>query len=253
MKTLLKTMAFIAALSLNTSCYNEKIEDLFSVTEVRTNDKEFFIFKYQGVEYATEYYLADTTRVYTDPNVAEIISKLESNPNVSTLTYPNGMIEYFDSSKELETFIEKKEKSNSNTAQTRLSIVLLTSIKLEVYEHINFEGEVLTYNNAIEVPDMRNAYNNPDLVTIRKNFNDKISSFRLTGSRSKVANFFPKNFALSAIVLFYQDINYEGGIRGFVLDIDHEQISHHNFRKIKFNDKVSSFKLYTVTDAYPRI
>ncbi len=132
-------------------------------------------------------------------------------------------------------------------------LAFLTSITLKVYEHKDFGGEVLTYNGPIEVPNMKNAYNTSATPTKPKDFNDIITSFKLIGSRRATTGTLPENAAMSAIVIFYKDADYKSSSKAFILDVNHQEISHTNFKKIDFNDKVSSFKLYKVRDPYPKL
>lgn len=247
MKTLLKMMVFISIFVSITSCSNENTLENMLPAENKVHS-DSFRFRYQGVEYTAEYELQDSTIVFINPEIGNMLSKLNNNPNTSTLTYSNGTIEYFDSTKELELFVEEKFQRSDN-AQTRLSMAYLTSITLKVYEHKDFGGEVLTYNGPIEVPNMKNAYNY-GVPMIPKDFNDIITSFKLTGSR-RVGT--PENAEMSAIVIFYRDSNYKSSSKAFILNVDHQEISHTNFKKIDFNDKVSSFKLYKVRDPYPKL
>lgn len=242
-------MVFISIFTSITSCSNEDTLESMLPAEAKIHNNAFK-FKYQGVEYTAEYKLKDSVMVFINPIMDDILSELNNNPNISSLTYPNGMIEYFNSTKELESFIEK-EFLNDNTAQTRLSMAVLTSITLKVYEHADFGGKVLTYNGPTEIPNMKNAYNSGSII-IATDFDDIISSFQLIGSR-RITSIFPDNAALSAIVIFYKDANYKSSSKAFILDMDHQQISHSNFKKIKFNDQVSSFKLYTVREPRPKI
>lgn len=96
--------AFICMLSI-TSCSNENLIG-------NTSPKEVFKFKYQGVQYAAEYDIIDSTMVFIDPEISDIVCNLESDPYVATLTYPDGLVEYFNSNKELEKCIEAGEFSN---------------------------------------------------------------------------------------------------------------------------------------------
>ena len=171
MKTLLKMMAFISIFVSITSCSNENTLENMLPAENKVHS-DSFRFRYQGVEYTAEYELQDSTIVFINPEIGNMLSKLNNNPNTSTLTYSNGTIEYFDSTKELELFVEEKFQRSDN-AQTRLSMAYLTSITLKVYEHKDFGGEVLTYNGPIEVPNMKNAYNKK-----LSNFKSTISSIQ---------------------------------------------------------------------------
>lgn len=245
-------MVFISIFVSITSCSNEDTLESMLPVEVKAHC-DIFKFRYQGVEYAAEYELKDSTMAFVNPEVGNMLSELNNNPNTSTLTYSNGTIEYFDSTKEMERFIEEKFQ-RSNDVQTKVNVAFLTSITLKVYEHKDFGGEVLTYNGPIEVPNMRNAYNTSASPIIPKDFNDKISSFKLTGSRiASSSGLLPENATLSAIVIFYKDANYKSSSKAFILDMSRNEISHSNFRNIKFNDKISSFKLYQVRDPYPKI
>lgn len=250
MKKLLKIVTVASILILVvTSCSNEELMEavLPAETAAQSNaiEKNLFHFKYQGVQYAAEYNLEDSTMVFTDPAMAEMLSKLDNNPDVSTLTYPNGAVQYFDTSKELENFLEK---GRDNTPQTKLTFSQIKSITLKIYEHADFKGDVLTYNSAVAVPHMSNAYNSLHLMEY-KDFNDIASSFKLSCYRIGSLH----GGECSAVVVFYRDAEYKSTSKAFVLDKDHDEISLANFKKIKFNDVISSFNLYTTAIAYPNI
>ena len=234
-----------------TSCSNEELSEIMLPAETRATvnapQKEFLKFKYQGVQYTAEYEIQDTAMIFTDPEITNMMCEIENNPNLATLTYPDGMVEYFNSDKELEEFIENGKAFSINTYSILPPSKILTSITLKVYEDFDFQAEVITYNGPTSVPDLHNATNITNLVELHKNFNDKISSFQLTGNLVQLnPNFPPPAGTLhhAAIVTFYKAINYESKTKSFMIDTNNPQVSHNNFKKIKFNDETSSIKLY---------
>lgn len=238
------TFAFIIVLAI-VSCSNESFVD-------KTSIKEIFKFKYQGVEYAAEYEVVDSTMIFTDPEISDIICNLESDPYVATLTYPDSLVEYFNSNEELKRAIEAGKISNGNMNSRANSNVALVALTLKVYEHSDFRGEMLTFNGPLEIPNMADVYNAPSPM-VPKDFNDKISSFQLDGTLISLP---PPSHTIKthfkAIVTFYEDINYAYGSASFLIDRDHPQVSHNNFQKVKrcsyckynMNDRTSSIKLY---------
>lgn len=140
-----------------------------------------------------------------------------------------------------------------NITSKAVSYTALASLVLKVYEHADFNGEVLTYNRPVAIPDMRNAYNAP-LVATLKNFNDKISSFQLIGESVTLPVPSSVKIYMRAIVTFYEDANCAYGSASFLIDRDNPQVSHSNFKKVKrcssckynMNDRTSSLKLYWV-------
>lgn len=251
-------LSFMGMLSI-ASCTNEEVINVASQIETRgvatTFSKEIFRFKYQGVQYASEYEIVDSTMVFDDPQIANMICDLESNPLVATLTYPNGVVEYFDSNEELEKKLEVGDVSYESVS-SRSDIILynLLSMRLIVYEHADFQGKSLTFNGPVSIPDMSNVYNDPIVVTTRTDFNDMISSFQLIGEVGEP--FYPYKPHFRAVVTFYEDINYEYGSASFLIDRDYPQISHDNFKKVKrcsyckynMNDRTSSIKLQWLDD-----
>lgn len=177
-----------------------------------------------------------------------MIDKLENNPNVATLTYPDGMVEYFDSNEEFEDFIKNAKASNIKTYAVIPTNKFFTGMNLKIYEDLDFQGEVLNYYEPISVPDMRNATNIKTAVELPKDFNDKVSSFQLIGNLVQLSPGLPipPNVHHTAVVVFYRNFNYESKSKSFMIDTNNPQVSHNNFRKIKFNDKPSSLKLYWV-------
>lgn len=248
MKTLLKMMAFISIFVSIISCSNLDPLESMSTTENKVH-YNVLKFKYQGVEYTAKYELKDSVMIFADPIINDMLSELNNNPNSATLTYPDGMIEYFNSSKELDEFLNKENTITRGVAQNNFNLYVITSLTLKVYEHADFKGKVLTYNGYKEIPNMKNAYNLgvPYLPT---NFNDIISSFQLTVTR-RITMGTPVNEYPSAILIFYKDANYKSSSRAFILDMNHQQISLANFKSIKFNDQISSFKLYGVRNTHP--
>lgn len=256
MRKLFKTtaLAFIGMLTM-ASCANEEIMDVTSRIKSQEMDttpsKEIFKFKYQGVQYAAEYEVVDSTMIFTDPEISDIVCNLESDPLVATLTYPDGMVEYFDSNKDFEEKIEAGEISYESINTRAASYTCLLSLTLKVYEHSDFRGKVLTFNGPISIPNMANVYNDP-IVMKGTDFNDIISSFQLIGGGATQAPPPYIKIHLKAVVTFYEDANYAYGSASFLIDRDHPQISHSNFQKVKrcsyckynMNDRTSSIKLY---------
>lgn len=241
-------MAFISIFVSITSCSNLDPLESMSTTENKAH-YNVLKFKYKGVEYTAKYELKDSVMIFADPIINDMLSELNNNPNSATLTYPNGMIEYFDSSKELDEFLNKENTITRSVPQNNFNVYLITSLTLKVYEHADFKGKVLTYNGYLNIPNMKNAYN-LGVPYVATNFNDIISSFQLTVTRQiLIGN--AGNKCPSAILIFYKDANYKSSSKAFILDMDHSQISLANFKRIKFNDQISSFKLYGVSDLHP--
>lgn len=242
-------MVFISIFASITSCSNEDTLESIFPTEIKVH-KDTFKFRYQGVEYIADYELKDSTMLFTDSTINNLLTKLNQNPNTSTLTYPNGVVEYFDSNQDLEDFLKRGNAINRSEMLNTLYFSAITSITLKVYEHAKFEGEVITYNGYTEVSNMKNAYN-AGIPNVPKNFNDIISSFQLNATRQQVIKTEGKR--LSAVLIFYQDANFKGSSKAFILDMQHSQITLENFKSINFNDKISSFKLYGTSVPYPTI
>lgn len=242
MRKQFNSMAFALICMLTiASCSNDSLV-------ATSSQKEVFKFKYQGVQYAAEYEIVDSTMMFTDPEISDIVCNLESDPYVATLTYPDGLVEYFDSNRDLEENIKKGEISYQ-AINSRAVIPSIISVTVIVYEHADFLGEYIYYSAPISIPDMANAYNYP--LTggpyDYKNFNDKISSFKMNGGASTSISGHK-----GAIITFYEDINYAYGSASFLIDGANPQISHSNFKKVKrcsyckynMNDRTSSIKLY---------
>lgn len=249
MKKLLRMMIAAAILvATTTACSNEELLENISPVEKQevsnTQPKETFIFKYKGIQYFAEYEVIDSVMVIKDSTLANIIRELDENPSTATLTYPDGMVEYFDSNKELNELIETESISDNNIGSTRGLNPGFSAMTLKVYEHTDFGGRVLTYNGPTFVTNMKNANNSLNLLS-SIDFNDIISSFQLTGNFVSTAPNLPDYPGLhrAAIVTFYKDPDYKSGSKSFKIDINNKQVSHNNFTKIDFNDKVSSIKL----------
>lgn len=88
--------------------------------------------------------------IFTDLEISDIICNLESDPYVATLTYPDGLVEYFNSNEELERAIKAGKISNGNMDSRANSNVALVALTLKVYEHSDFRGEMLTFNGPFE-------------------------------------------------------------------------------------------------------
>lgn len=248
MKTLLKMMAFISIFVSITSCSNVDPLESISTTENKAH-YNVLKFKYQGIEYTAEYELKDSVMIFTNPIINNMLSELNNNPNIATLTYSNGMIEYFNSSNELDEFLNKEKTITKSVAQNNNNIfypTVINYITLKVYEHADFKGKVLTFNGFTAAVNMKNVYNTLYDPT---NFNDIISSFQLTATRQYGTP--NKDAYPSAILVFYKDAHFKSSSKAFILDMKHTQISLANFKSIKFNDQISSFELYGVTNPYP--
>ena len=252
MSTMLKTMAAVFMIAIfNVSCTSENeemvVSDLSAGGEevMNLSQEDLFRFRYKGQEYCSKFQMNDTTIVYSDPVVATLLSELERQPTTSTLTYPDGFTEYFDSIEEVDEFINSGEILKYNGIQT-YSVPVMTAVTLKVYEHADYKGKSLTYNGPIEVPNMKNAYNVTGPV-IATNFDNIISSFQLIGNRVQYSEGLPTSSGhFGAMVTFYKDANYKSSSKSFVVDVNNLQASNKNFKKIKFNDAVSSIKLHWV-------
>lgn len=260
MRKLFETIVFIIGVLVITSCSNDsQINDVLptkSRSIENASQKDIFNFKYKEVFYSAEYDIVDSTMIFVDSEIADMICNLESDPYVATLNYPDGMVEYFDSNKDLEESV-KANKVIYKTPKKELSYWVLLGMQLKVYEHADFQGEMLSFQPRFECPDMRNVYNAPLMGNI-VDFNDKISSFQLIGSlvhNSSLPLLGPNTKVYhTGIVTFYEDANYAYGSASFLIDRDHPQISHSNFKKVKrcptckynMNDRTSSIKLYWI-------
>lgn len=247
MKTRINKIAitFIAVLFI-ASCSKEN-EVFPTLTSPTTSDIEnvlsenVFKFRYKGEIFSTHYYIKDSVRFFSDPTVAKIISDLKKNPTTSTLTYPDGFTEYFDSTEEVKEFINsgKALKSSPTTFATIKSFVI------KIYEHADYKGKSLTFNKPTQIPDMRNVYNSPSPV-LPTNFDDIISSFQLIGNRVQYSIDMIPSYEIhfGVIVTFYKDLNYQSSSRSFIIDINNPQISCNNFKNIDFNDEVTSMDVH---------
>lgn len=248
MKKLFKTMTLIFSCMLTImSCTDDGFEDKSSGVN-NVLQKEVFKFKYQGVQYAAEYDIVDSTMIFTDPEIADIICNLESDPYVATLTYPDGMVEYFNSNEELTKSIELGKISTSNVS-SRVNYNVLVSLTLKVYEHADFQGDVLTFDGPFEWANIGAV--RPPAVIVGKNWDNIISSFQLVGGVATGPLPPYMEFHHSAIVTFYEEPNFSYGSASFLIDRDHPQISHNNFKKVKrcsyckynMNDRTTSIRL----------
>lgn len=255
MKKLFKTMLFasIGILTIG-SCTNEDIMDVIPQVKSQEMDKtlskEIFKFKYHGIQYAAEYEVADSTMIFTDPEISDIICNLESDPLVATLTYPDGMVEYFDSNSDLEEKIEMGDISDESI-NSRVVLPPLVSLTLRVYEDADFKGDMLTFDGPFECPYF---IPRPPYVSVGKTWDNIISSFQLIGGVLPLPLLSYPTIKIynRAIVTFYEDEYYAYGSASFLIDRANPQISHSNFKKVKrcpsckynMNDRTSSIKLY---------
>lgn len=238
-------ITFIAAIFI-ASCLKEN--EVFPIlTSPSTSDTEnvlsenVFKFRYKGEIFSTHYHIKDSVRFFSDPTVAKIISDLRKNPTTSTLTYPDGFTEYFDSTEEVKNFINSGKALKSNPT----TFVTIASFSLKIYEHADYKGKSLTFNKPTQIPDMRNVYNSPT-PAIPTDFDDLISSFQLIGNRVEypleMINRYEQHYG--AVVTFYKDLNYKSSSRSFVIDVNSPQISCNNFKNIDFNDEVTSMEVH---------
>lgn len=232
--------AFLIAISAMTSCNEVETSCMNQLMDETTPTENVLQIKYQGNLYNIKYTMQnDTTKVFNNPKIEELVERL-NNGNYSNITHENGLVEYFDTTKELEKCIQNL--LNESKIQTRISggTPRFTKCTLIVYENNNYGGKSLTYTNNVSVPDMRNALNArpPMLFT---NFDDMISSFKFSGT---VSNTFPNNNNYGkAIVTFYKDLNYTSTAKSYVITPINKSASVSNFKDIKFDNTTTSLKV----------
>lgn len=234
------------------SCEQQQIIDEMGQELISLEGNQIYNFRYKGISYAAEYKVIDSIMDFVDPLIEELICTLESNPTTATITHPNGTVEYFDTTEEMEEYIQNGFLFTNYIDTRSLTYKSIKSTTLKVYKDADFKGTVLTYHGPIEIPNMKNAYNVTPGVQALTDFNDQISSFQLDASvvTSTIAP--PNPMYKYAIVTFYEDYDYKAGSATFIIDCDNPHISHNNFRKVKrcstckynMNDRTSSIRLY---------
>lgn len=250
----MKKLFYFAMLTIglfaSTSCSNDEfVENDDSTQQVVKSEKDLFRFIYDGKEYAEEYEIIDSIMVFKNAEIGDLICTLESNPEVATLNYPDGLVHYFKSNKEFEEYIQSESFINKNIETRAFNNIFLTSVNLKVYQDTDFGGEMLAYNTFIWVPTMKNANNETNLM-LRKDFNDIISSFEFYGATINPPVTPPDGFR-SAIVTFYEHEDYVGGNISYIITPESPYISHNNLKNVKrcpgcktnMNDRISSLKI----------
>ena len=244
------TLCPLVRLFAATSCSNDEfVENDDSTQQVVKSEKDLFRFIYDGKEYAEEYEIIDSIMVFKNAEIGDLICSLESNPEVATLNYPDGLVHYFKSNKEFEEYIQSENFINEDIETRLLYPRYLVSLTLRVYQDTDFGGEMLMYTNPIEVPSMKNAYNQRPPLAF-KDFNDIISSFQFT-STVLSSQFTPNKSCTKAIVTFYEHEDYVGGNISYLITPDAPNASHNNLKNVKrcpgcktnMNDRISSFKI----------
>lgn len=246
MKNLLqKTCFMFIALAMNfASCTNENVPELNQSELIETSNSVRF--KYLGIEYLAEYEIQNSQRIFKDKTLGEMLQTLENDSLCSSITYPNGMIEYFDSIEDFEKRANTLKEGNISSKSIPYKVLI--EITLKIYEHENYQGENFTYRGETFVHNLRNATNKPENGVTNPDsyddFNDKMTSFQFIGSLRTydltIAP--PPTHNVRAMVTFYEDAEYKSKAMAYIIDTQNPQVLISNIGK-GFNDKASSIKM----------
>ena len=226
------------------SCYNEDIPVLSQREQIETS--QTIRFKYLGKEYLAEFEMKDSLRLFKDKALGEMLQKLENDSLCSTITYPDGMVEYFNSIEDFEKCVNTLKEENISSKS--IPFTVLVEITLKIYEHENYQGENYIYRGETFVSNLGNATNMPVLGPISpdvyEDFNDKMTSFQFIGSvRTYDLSIQPApTHNVRAMVTFYQDAEYKSKAMAYIINAQNPQVLVPNIGR-DFNDEASSIKM----------
>ena len=246
--------ALMASVMVLASCTND---DFLAVQEnpVETATSDFIKFKYQGVEYTAEYVMQDTVRVFKDAQIGNMLQRLENNPNSAIIYYPDGMVEYFDSTKDFEDYIKTIRIQETATTKAPITLYGLTNFTVSIYEHENYGGRVFTWSGERNIADLSDPENTHSIM-LANNFDNLMTAFKFIGTVTAYdfdtdpwqpggEPSIPPTFRGDAMLTFYDGTNYTGQAVSYVITRDAPQVLVSNIGK-GFNDKASSLKAYWV-------
>ena len=211
-----------------------------------------FKFKYQGVEYTAEYIMEGSEKVFKDTQMGEMLQALENNPVGASITYPDGMVEYFDSTEEFEEYVKSisMEEPATTKAGTSMVITGLSSFTVSIYVDGNYGGGSYSWSGPKQIAKL-SSLDSPLVVKDPAFFNNTITSFKFEGQvktfEVNTGNPWlpgggitgpPTTVYSSAILNFYDEENYKGKVKSYVITKDSPTINVSNMGD--FNDKASS-------------
>lgn len=227
-----------------TSCTNDDVLD--SITNNQTEETAILTFKYQGVEYEAEYVMQGDEKIFKNEQIGEMLQVLKNNPNGATLTYPNGMVEYFDSTKDLEEYIKN---CTVPTTKATYTVTGINSCSVTVYEDSNYGGDSYSWTNNQRIANLE-TIDDPIIMPTGKHFYKNISSFKFKGT-VRTYTFTdnpwgqpsdgmtpPTTVHAKAFLTFYEEKEYKGRAQSYVIDTKSPELSISNLGD--FNDKASS-------------
>ncbi len=258
MKHLLQKMAcmLITSTMLLASCDNESVWDVIPSDQSEMTTENLFKFKYHGIEYYAEYELRGSTKIFKDEQIGEMLENLENNPNGAILNYPDGLVEFFDSTEEFKEYI--KSLKNEEATTTKSDVVVrnyISSFSVSIYEDANYKGGEYSWTGNKRISRL-SSLNSP-IVTAPENFkafDNTISSFKFKGSVKTIA--LPINpgedqwgpdggittplptMYTKAILTFYDEEDFRGKAVSYIITADAPEINKSGMGS--FNDKASS-------------
>ena len=242
LKKISRNVLSVVLLYILTACTNESLveehNELASYLE-----KGVYTFFYHGKSYSSEYVvLQDSSCLFKNKEVANLMEYYKSAPEVAVLVLNNGGYEYFDSEKELNDSLSVRTKLEG--ALSRSSVNFLKDASVTIYEDTGFKGRNYTYSSTAE----NLPFEKSSLWDI--NMNDKISAFKFTSSY-KSGSIWDKGTP-SCRLTFYSDTDFQQFSLTYVVNSDHPYIEHGKLKDVKpfgpyfkknWNDKISSFNL----------
>ncbi|GEM_PF-5553102 len=165
------------------SCSNEINE----LTQTPEKEFEVYNFEYNKEKYSVKYYFAaDSTVVFEDPSMKELIEKIDNEPELATYVDSDGSISYFTD------YATLVEMMGNNSVQTRSDYI---NFKIELYDGEIYTGKKLTIDNV------------PPIIVIPWYYDLSSVNFDNITSSAKI---FVYNGSGTVQVTFYQKINCSG-------------------------------------------
>lgn len=260
MRHLLQKMGcmLITSTMLLSSCNNESesVWDVIPSDQTEMTTENLFKFKYHGIEYYAEYELQGSTKIFKDEQIGEMLQNLENNPNGAILNYPDGLVEYFDSTEKFKEYI--KSLKNEEAPTTKSDVIVrkyLSNFSVSIYEHADYKGDEYSWSGSKRISRL-SSLNSPIIVNPEyyEAYDNTISSFKFKGSVKTMTlparpwedQWGPEggtttplpNTYTKAVLTFYDEEDFKGKAVSYMITADKPEINKSGMGS--FNDKASS-------------
>lgn len=232
-KTLFSLFILLALILFIHGC--QKNSELLDPSNESSSKEEVLSFTYRNHSYSCKYLEENDSIYFSDASIEKLFNEISSKEGVASVFQNNGRIDFYDSQEEVLNLLEKGTlfQSPSETRSNIYSDTFLTSTRLDIYEHKDFGGGTLGWNNQVNIRKF------DDYVTTLPKLNDKMSSFKFSGKFYLYQGEIPRDGYRGAFVTFWTEEGCQGNSFWYKID-KNLQVNNNSKIPKNFNDKISS-------------